>query len=61
MAGLGVNRPLVVAGVVAYSVLVAILRQLGVIGTTGTLILFAVMVADLAATHRLLRRGSRGR
>jgi len=59
VAGLGVNRPLVVAGVVAYSVLVAILRQLGVIGTTGTLILFAVMVADLAATHLLLRRRAR--
>ena len=61
MAGLRVNRPLVIAGVLAYSILVAVLRWLGVIGTTGTVVLFAVMVADLAATHRLLRRGSQGR
>ena len=53
MAGLRVNRPLVIAGVLAYSILVAVLRWLGVIGTTGTVVLFAVMVADLAATHRL--------
>lgn len=59
MAGLGINRPLVVAGVVAYSVLVAVLRRLGVIGTTGTAILFAVMVVDLAATHLVLRRRAR--
>lgn len=59
MAGLGINRPLVVAGVVAYSVLVAVLRRLGVIGTTGTVILFAVMVVDLAATHLVLRRRAR--
>ena len=61
MAGLRVNRPLVIAGVLAYSILVAVLRWLGVIGTTGTVVLFAVMGADLAATHRLLRRGSQGR
>ncbi|MGD0484188.1 MAG: hypothetical protein ABSB58_05985 [Gemmatimonadales bacterium] len=61
MAGRRVNRPLVLAGVLAYSILVAVLRWLGVIGTRGTVVLFAVMVADLAATHRLLRRGSRGR
>jgi hypothetical protein len=61
VAGLRVNRPLVIAGVLAYSILVAVLRWLGVIGTTGTVVLFAVMVADLAATHRLLRRGSQGR
>jgi len=56
VAAVRVNRPLVVLGVLAYSILVAVLRWLGVIGTTGTLILFAVMVADLAATHWLLRR-----
>ena len=44
------------AGVLLYSVLVGALRWLGVIGTTGTVVLFAVMVADLAATHWLLRR-----
>lgn len=56
VAALRVNRPLVVLGVVVYSLLVAVLRRLGVIGTAGTLILFAVMVADLAATHWLLNR-----
>lgn len=55
------NRPLVLVGVLAYSVLVAALRWFGVIGTTGTVILFAVMVADLAATHGLLRRHRRAR
>lgn len=60
MAAVRVNRPLVVLGVVVYSLLVAVLRWLGVIGTTGTLVLFAVMVADLAATHWLLnRRGAK--
>lgn len=59
MAGSRINRPLVLAGVLAYSILIAVLRWLGVIGTTGTLILFAVMVADLAATHLLLRRRER--
>jgi hypothetical protein len=54
-----VSKPLVLAGVLLYSILVAALRWLGVIGTTGTVVLFAVMVADLAATHWLLRR-SRG-
>jgi hypothetical protein len=51
-----VIRPLVLAGVLLYSVLVGALRWLGVIGTTGTVVLFVVMVADLAATHWLLRR-----
>jgi hypothetical protein len=54
-----VIKPLVLAGVLLYSVLVGVLRRLGVIGTTGTVVLFAVMVVDLAATHWLLRR-SRG-
>jgi len=51
-----VNRPLVLIGVIVYSVLVAALRCFGVIGTTGTVVLFAIMIADLAATHWLLRR-----
>jgi hypothetical protein len=55
-----INRPLVVLGVLVYSILVAVLRRLGVIGTTGTLILFAVMAVDLAATHWLLRRRGLG-
>ncbi len=55
------NRPLVLGGVVAYSLLVAALRWFRVIGTTGTIVLFAVMVLDLAATHWLLRRVSRRR
>ncbi len=55
------NRALVLGGVVAYSVLVAVLRYFGVIGTTGTIVLFAVMVVDLAATHWLLRRAARRR
>ena len=59
MADRRVNRPLVLGGVLAYSILVAALRWMGVIGTTGTLILFAVMVADLAATHLLLRSRER--
>jgi hypothetical protein len=50
------NRPLVLGGVVAYSLLVAALRYFGVIATTGTIVLFAVMVVDLVATHWLLRR-----
>lgn len=60
MAAFRLNRPLVLLGVVAYSILVAVLRRLGVIGTAGTVVLFAVMVADLAATHWLLRRRGRG-
>jgi len=56
-----VNRPLVLGGVVAYSVLVAALRYFGVIGTTGTVVLFAVMIVDLAATHWMLRRMARRR
>jgi len=51
-----VNRRLVLLGVVVYSALVAALRWFGVIGTRGTVVLFGVMVADLAATHWLLRR-----
>jgi hypothetical protein len=59
LSGAPVNRPLVVGGVLAYSVLVGALRYFGVIGTTGTVILFAVMVVDLVATHWLLRRVAR--
>jgi putative flippase GtrA len=55
------NRPLVLSGVLAYSLLVAALRRFGVIGTTGTIVLFAIMVADLAATHWLMRRAVRRR
>lgn len=55
------NRALVLGGVLAYSILVGALRWLGVIGTRGTVVLLAVMVADLAATHWLLRRAGRGR
>jgi hypothetical protein len=54
------NKPLVLAGVLLYSILVALLRVFGVIGTRGTIVLFAVMVGDLAATHWLLRRRARG-
>ena len=54
------NKPLVLAGVLLYSILVALLRVFGVIGTRGTIVLFAVMVGDLAATHWLLRRFARG-
>ena len=53
------NRPLVLVGVVAYSLLVAALRWFGVIATTGTVVLFAIMVVDLVATHWLLRRKAR--
>ncbi len=60
MAAGRVNRPLVVAGVLTYSILVAVLRWKGIIGLTGTLVLFAVMVADLAATHWLLTRRGGG-
>ncbi len=49
-------RPLVFAGVLSYSILVGVLRWFGVIGTTGTVVLFAVMVVDLVATHWLIRR-----
>jgi hypothetical protein len=55
------NRPLVLGGVLAYSVLVGALRHFGVIGTTGTIVLFAIMVLDLVATHWLLRRTARKR
>lgn len=55
------NRPLILGGVLAYSILVAALRYFRVIGTTGTIVLFVVMVLDLAATHWLLRRSARRR
>ena len=55
------NRPLVLGGVAAYSLLVGALRYFRVIGTTGTIVLFAIMVLDLAATHWLLRRVARRR
>jgi hypothetical protein len=55
----GVNRPLVLGGVLLYSMLVGALRAFGVIGTRGTVLLFALMVADLAATHWLLRTRAR--
>ena len=55
------SRPLVLGGVIAYSLLVAALRWLGVIGTVGTGVLFAIMVVDLVATHWLLRRTARRR
>ncbi len=55
------NRPLVLVGVLAYSVLVGALRWFGVIGTRGTVVLFGVMVVDLVATHWLLRRARRER
>ena len=53
------NRPLVLGVVLAYSLLVGALRYFGVIGTRGTIVLFAIMVLDLAATHWLLRRAGR--
>lgn len=59
MSAGSLNKPLVLAGVLLYSILVALLRAFGVIGTRGTIILFAVMVTDLAATHWLLRRHAR--
>jgi hypothetical protein len=55
------SRPLVLGGVLAYSLLVGALRHFGVIGTTGTIVLFAIMVLDLVATHWLLRRVARKR
>ncbi len=54
-------RPLVLGGVLAYSILIAALRHFGVIGTTGTIILFGIMVLDLVATHWLIRRSARRR
>ena len=54
-------RPLVLGGVLAYSILVGVLRHFGVIGTTGTIVLFAIMVLDLVATHWLVRRAARKR
>jgi hypothetical protein len=56
-----VNRPLILGGVLAYSILVGALRHFGVIGTTGTMVLFVIMVLDLVATHWLLRRAARRR
>lgn len=54
-------RPLVLAGVLVYSIFIATLRYFRVIGTTGTVILFGIMVLDLAATHWLIRRSARKR
>ena len=54
-----VNKPLVLAGVVTYSLLVAGLRWYGVIGDVGSFVLFGVMVADLALTHWFLKRRAR--
>lgn len=59
LAMFAVNRPITVAGVLAYSLLVAALRWYGVIGDTGAYILFGIMVVDLAATHWLLARRAR--
>lgn len=53
------NKPIILAGVVAYSLLVGGLRHLGLIGDRGAFILFGFMVADLAATHWLLKRTKR--
>lgn len=54
-------RPLVLGGVLAYSILVGVLRYFGLIGTTGTIVLYGVMVVDLVATHWLIRRTARRR
>jgi hypothetical protein len=56
-----VSRSLVLGGVLAYSILVGVLRHFRVIGTTGTVVLFAIMVLDLVATHWLMRRAARKR
>ncbi len=55
------HRPLTLAGVLAYSVLVGGLRWYGVIGDLGAYLLFGIMVLDLAATHWLLARMRRRR
>ena len=55
------NKPLVLAGVVTYSLLVAGLRWYGVVGDVGSFVLFGVMVVDLAATHWFLKRRARKR
>lgn len=55
------NKPLVLVGVLVYSLLVGGLRWYGVIGDRGAYILFGVMLLDLAATHWLIRRRARGR
>jgi uncharacterized membrane protein len=54
-----VNKPLILAGVIIYSLLVAGLRWFGVIGDLGSLLLFGVMVADLVVTHWFLKRRAR--
>lgn len=56
-----VNRPLTLAGVLAYSLLVGALRWYGVVGDLGAYILFGIMVLDLVATHWLLARMRRRR
>ncbi|MBI4542792.1 MAG: hypothetical protein HY705_07170 [Gemmatimonadetes bacterium] len=55
------NKPLTLGGVLAYSLLVGALRYFGVIGTTGTVVLLAIMVVDLAATNWFLARRARRR
>jgi hypothetical protein len=55
------NKPIVVAGVIAYSLLVGALRWFGLIGDRGAYFLFGIMVLDIAATHWLLRRRKRSR
>jgi len=52
-------KPLILVGVLVYSVLVGLLRWHGVIGDRGAYILFGVMVLDLAATHWVLQRRAR--
>ena len=50
------RKPLILIGVLVYSVLVGLLRWFGVIGDRGAFILFGIMVLDLAATHWVLQR-----
>jgi hypothetical protein len=55
------NRPLILVGVVLYSLVVAGLRWAGVIGDRGAVILFGIMVVDLALSHWYLARRSKRR
>lgn len=55
------NRPLVLFGVLLYSVFVGALRLLGVIGDRGAYVLFAIGAVDLAVSHWLLSRRSKRR
>ncbi len=59
--GLVLNKPLILFGVLLYSATVGALRLLGVIGDRGALILFGLMVVDLAISHWLLARRSKRR